>query len=295
MLRSMTGFGQGSAQTPIVQVTVLARSVNNRHADIRLRLPESLAAWEGEARRRVAARIRRGRVDVEIRLAFDGGGPEAVRMNRGLAATIVASARDLGRELGIAGEIDLATLLRVPGVLAIASEPTALDEDAQAAVQAALDAAVSGLEAERAREGNVIGTDLAARISIMAEIVTTLAARASDVPSIARRRLVERIEALDPGATLDPARLAQEVAFLADRADITEELVRLRGHLDQARRLVETPDGEPVGRRLDFLVQEILRETNTVASKSADLEISRAAVDLKVETEKVREQVQNLE
>jgi uncharacterized protein (TIGR00255 family) len=162
-------------------------------------------------------------------------------------------------------------------------------------LERALDEALQALDRERLREGGSLVADLLQRVDLMLDLTARVRERAEEVPALARDKLVKRVEALAEGVEIDPTRLAQEAAFLADRGDVTEELVRLQGHLDQMRAWLASPDGDPVGKRLDFLAQEVQRETNTISSKSADLELSRLALALKAEIERVREQVQNLE
>ena len=291
----MTGYGQGTAEAPEVRVTVEIRSVNNRFAEVRLRLPSELSALETEIRRTVLGRIRRGRVELSLSLERVARNGKAAPLNRPLAEAVAHAARSLREELGIAGDLDLPTLLAIPGMVQTGSGWDPGDPAAREAVTRALDAALAAHDEDRSREGASLGTDLRARVARMRELAAALRDAASVVPTLARQRLQERLALLAQGVDLDPGRLAQEVAYLADRADVTEELVRLEGHLAQAARLLEAGQAEPLGKRLDFLVQEIHRETNTVNSKAADLAVSRLALDLKEETEKVREQIQNLE
>ena len=160
----------------------------------------------------------------------------------------------------------------------------------------ALDQALDALDGDRCREGTVLQRELVGRIDTMTRLLQKIRQRAAAVPSALRDRLEQRLAVLRrDGAELDPARVAQEAVFLADRSDVTEEIVRLEGHLEQARSLLAEPDDQPVGKRLEFLLQEINRETNTINSKPADLELTREALTLKAEAEKVREQIQNLE
>jgi uncharacterized protein (TIGR00255 family) len=294
MIRSMTGYGQGAAEVPGLKATVELRSVNNRFADLKLRLPDSLLAHEPALRAKVLATVRRGRVDLDLRLERTGAGAGLV-LNRPVVDAVLDAWKTLRDDYGIQGEWDLASLMRVPGVLEAAGRGSALDDGERAAVGRALDAALAALDAERLREGGRLQADLLARVATMNRVVRTIRLRAGSVPDAIRAKLAERVQALAGQVQVDPARLAQEVAFLADRSDLTEELVRLEGHLEQAQALLSGADGEPVGKRMDFLLQEIHRETNTIASKSQDLEISRGALELKAEAEKIREQVQNLE
>jgi len=291
----MTGYGQGTSETDGLKVTIELRSVNNRFADLKLRLPDELIRLEPELRRKVLGTVRRGRVDVDLRLERSRGAEAPVVLDRSVVEAAFAAQKELRDTYGVRGEWDLATLMRVPGILGGAERRAELDDGGRAAVEAALEAALAALDAERRREGEVLQTDLLARIARMEDLVASIRERAALTPAAMQKRILDRVAQLAAQVPLDPARVAQEAAFLADRADVTEELVRLAGHLGQARTLLADGGDEPVGKRLDFLLQEINRETNTIASKSADLEISQRAVDLKSESEKVREQIQNLE
>lgn len=291
----MTGFGQGSADGHGVRVTATLRGVNQRFADLRVRVPPQWLALEPDLRRRVLARVRRGRIELALEIERDGDAAAGPRVNRTLASSIAGAARALRDELGLPGELDLRTLLLVPGIISGQAADPAADEHVPEVAGEAVERALAAFDADRLREGRALGADLARRIARMSSLVEALRARAAQIPDQLRSRLRDRIATLLEGdVEVEPGRLAQEIAFLADRADVTEELVRLASHLDQAASLLAGAE-EPVGKRLDFLLQEIQRETNTIHSKSPDLELSRLALDLKVETEKVREQVQNLE
>ena len=291
----MTGYGQGAAEAAGLKVTVEVRSVNNRFADLKLRLPDELIPIEQELRRKVMATVKRGRVDLDLRLDRTGSGAPALQLNRQVVEAALSAWKTLRDEFAIAGPFDVNALMHVPGVLESASAAERLDDAGRAAVDRALDLALAALDGERRREGGLLRDDLASRASRMQGIVATIRDAASAVPDALQKKIAERVQQLVTQVTLDPARIAQEAAFLADRADITEEIVRLQGHLEHALSLLAASDGEPVGKRLEFLLQEIHRETNTIASKSVDLGVSRHALDLKAESEKIREQIQNLE
>ena len=295
MIRSITGYGQGAAEAPGLKVTVALRSVNNRFADLKLRLPDVLVPFEQELRRKVLATVKRGRVDVDLSLERTGDSEARLALNRPVVEAALAAWKTLRDEYGIHGPFDLLAMMRVPGVFEADSRAAALDEAGRSAVDGALDLALAALDAERRREGSLLGVDLVVRVERMKRITATIRGLAAAVPEAVQKKIAERVQQLVTQVTLDPARIAQEAAFLADRSDITEEIVRLEGHLVQAQALLAEKDGEPVGKRLEFLLQEIHRETNTIASKSADLGISRQALDLKAESEKIREQIQNLE
>jgi uncharacterized protein (TIGR00255 family) len=291
----MTGYGQGSAEGAGIRVTVELRGVNNRFTDLRLKVPSDVAPMEAAIRRRIQGVVRRGRVEMRLSLERTDPDDAPAALNRSLVRSIVGAARDLQNEFGVRGGLDLTTVLSLPGIIDLRSPERNLSDEEREAIEAALGNALEALERERLREGKVLSSDLLERLSAMEKLLPRLRARAGEVPAEARRKLLERVETLAEGVELDPARLAQEAAFLADRCDVTEELVRLEGHLGQVRALLAEPDGGPVGKRLDFLLQEVHREINTVSSKSADLELSRLALSMRAEAEKVREQIQNLE
>jgi uncharacterized protein (TIGR00255 family) len=291
----MTGYGQGAAEAPGLKVTVVLRSVNNRFADLKLRLPDDLVPFEQELRRKVLATVKRGRVDVDLLLERTGDSDGPLVLNRPVVEAALVAWKTLRDDYGVHGAFDLQALMRVPGVFASEGPAARLDETGRSAIDGALDQALAALDAERRREGGLLRDDLVSRVARMTGTVATIRELAAAVPQAVQKKLAERVQQLVTQVTLDPARIAQEAAFLADRSDITEELVRLEGHLAHAQALLAESDGEPVGKRLEFLLQEIHRETNTIASKSADLGISRHALDLKAEAEKIREQIQNLE
>jgi len=291
----MTGYGQGASEAPGLKVTVEVRSVNNRYADVKLRLPDDLVPFEPDLRRKVLATVKRGRVDVDLRLERTGSSTASLTLNRPVVEAALAAWKTLRDEFGIPGAFDLQALMQVPDVFENTGTAARLDEAGRIAVDGALDLALAALDADRRREGGLLRDDLVARVSRMRGSVAMIRESAAAVPDALQKKIAERVQQLVTQVTLDPARIAQEAAFLADRYDITEEIVRLDGHLAHARALLAESEGDPVGKRLEFLLQEIHRETNTIASKSVDLGISRHALDLKAESEKIREQIQNLE
>ena len=299
MILSMTGFGQGASESSGFRVAVDVRTVNHRFVDVRVRVPPELSGYERLARNRILAVVRRGRVEAGFRIERTDDAPSTWTWNRPLAAAVVEASVAIAAEHGVDQRLDAAMLLRVPGMFVEDRSRQASSDDLAAALKQAageaLDRALERLQADRAREGEGLRVDLVERARTMRGLAVTLGEHAGEVPRRVREKLLERLATLSQGTDLDPVRLAQEATFLADRSDVTEELVRLDAHLAEAERILTATDDEPVGRRMDFLVQEIHRETNTINSKSSDLEISRAAMALKTETEKVREQVQNLE
>ena len=284
----MTGYGRGVAEQDGRRATIEVRAVNHRFLDLKLRGSAVAPALEEQIATRVRASIERGAVTVSVHTATASPGaasrvdPVAARRAHDALATLAAT-------LGLDGP-DLALVLAQPGVV-VAAEPAA--DEPEPPVAGALDAALAQLDGMRASEGQALAAELRARLDELAALRSSIAALAAGVPALLGKRLAERVRRLLDDAELDPARLAQEVAILADRADITEELVRLASHLEQARALLAAPGA--VGRRLDFIVQEIGRELNTIGSKSTSAEISAAVVDAKAVLEKVREQAQNVE
>lgn len=285
-MKSMTGFGRGTAVAAGVRATVDIRTVNHRFLDLKLRGVPLAPAVEEVVATRIRAALERGAVSVTIHVTREGAaaGPAidavvAERVHRQLA--------ELAARLGTAPP-DLALVLAQPGVL-VTQERT----DDEPPVVPALDAALAQLGEMRLAEGAALEAELTTRLDALTALRVQVATVAAAVPHQLTRRLHDRVRRLLEDVEVEPARLAQEVALLADRSDVTEELVRLASHLDQARALVTGPGS--AGRRLDFLVQEIGRELNTIGSKSAVTEISAAIVEGKAVLEKIREQVQNVE
>jgi uncharacterized protein (TIGR00255 family) len=295
MIRSMTGYGQGFTEVEGIRFQADARSVNHRFLDLRLRLPPAFQLCEKEARGHVRSDFKRGRVEISVNLVRDESAGRGLTSDETLVRSILEASTELKNRFGLSGELDLATLLRVPGVLKEQVEVAVPGDEEKSALLRSVELAVQALDKDRAREGQTLQTEIHSRLNGMAGTVREISELAGKVPEEGRKKLLARLEKLAEGTELDPVRLAQEATILADRSDVTEEIVRLRSHIAQAAGLLETPDGDPVGKRLDFLLQEINRETNTINSKSSNLAISQLAMVMKTEGEKVREQLQNLE
>jgi uncharacterized protein (TIGR00255 family) len=290
----MTGFGRAEICAGPIVITVEARSLNHRHLDATFRLPRALAGLEMDARRLLQSRLERGRVEIAVQLGSAAGASlQQVRVNQTLAAEYVARARELGAAVGVGGDVTLAWVLERPGVVSL-EEADAPDPDTVWPVLSdALSRALDELVARRAAEGEALGVELHALTADLRAQVDLVEAR---VPAAAARRaerLRERIRALLGDATIDEGRILSEVAIWAEKTDVREELTRLRAHLEQFAHVLDK--GGAVGRPLDFLIQELGREVNTIASKADDLEVSQAALAAKGLIEKMREQVQNLE
>ncbi len=294
MIRSMTGFGKGRAAEGSVALAAQVRSVNARGREIRLRLPQELFEAEDGLRQKVQDAIARGRVDVVV--DWDGAPPQAPRfaLNEAGAAAMLDIWRRVREAHGLPGEPTTDVLLRLPGV--VESLP-GVETDTEALGRVAARALAHALEAHRAareREGARLAEDLAARSATIARLVSEIAGLVADAAPRAAALLRERVAALLGEATLDEQRLAQEVALLAQRADVTEELVRLRSHLQRLDALF-APGAEEIGRTLEFLVQEIRREVTTIGSKTGSPEIDGRTLAIKAELERLREQSANLE
>ncbi|MDT4898662.1 MAG: hypothetical protein QOH25_3739 [Acidobacteriota bacterium] len=289
----MTGFGRGAATGENFSVGVDLKTVNNRFLDIHLRLGTELSAIEAQVKRRISTRLSRGRVDASITL--ERTGEVAYELNRPLIAGYISALRAMQQEFEIAGEPDINVLARLPAAMQPVRD--GLDEKMIAGVEQAIDEALEELEQMREREGEALAIEMHSRLDEISQQVPIIEAAAGTLVDNYRARLQKRIgELLARDAQVievDQGRLAQEVAYLADRSDISEEITRLKSHLVQFR---EALDGEgETGKRLDFLLQELNREANTVLSKSTDLLIKDAALAIKGAVEKLREQVQNVE
>lgn len=295
-LISMTGFGRARASLGQRTVVVEIRSLNHRGLDLKVRCVDLQIApeIEGEIVRKVRQALVRGSVTVSLREeASDAQGGRWLDLPR--LRQMHASLEGLRSELGLAGAVDLDTL----GSFLAASKVSTINEVPASdwgALAPAVDSALAGLASMRAEEGTAVRRDLNLRLGNLRAVVEKISALADGLPSRAGRRLEDRLAGLlPPGVSVDPARLAQEVALLAERLDVSEELARLRAHLDHLSGLLDGNGSDAPGRRMDFLAQEIGREFNTLGSKVQDSAISALVIDGKAELEKLREQAQNIE
>jgi uncharacterized protein (TIGR00255 family) len=293
-VKSMTGFGQGAAEKDGLRAEVELKGVNHRFLDVKLRLPPEAAGIEAALRARVQETVQRGRIDIAVTLTAARAPEYRVEINRPLVDGYLKAVAALRKEFRLRGSVDLATVVALPGAVSIQPQKAADDGAAAAVVAGALAAALRAYDVMRTQEGERLAADVEARLRAIGEATDTVAAEAAGLPEAYAARLNERVAALTSQAGLDPARLAQEVALLADRVDLTEETVRLRGYVEQALGALRGPSG-PVGKTLDFVMQEMNREANTISSKAESLAICQAALRIKSEVEKIREQIQNLE
>ena len=296
MIRSMTGFGRGSFEVDGVGFEVEIRAVNHRHLDTRVRLPRQLSEYEAAVRGQISGRLGRGKVDCAIAPSSGGGAVTRLEIDAAAAAELLAAAEELRRRHALSGSLEVAGLLSFPGVARFVETSLASDV-LSARLAEAVDSALDGLDRMRVAEGEVLAGEFDSRLARVVEFVRELEQRSGLVQQAVREKLRKRSEQLrQETGLLDEARLHQEIVIAADRHDVTEELVRLRSHVEQFRAIVaEGEQGSPVGRRLDFLLQELMREANTVGSKANDAPLAHFVVELKTDIERIREQVQNVE
>lgn len=296
MIRSMTGFGRADFSVGELAFEVEIRAVNHRYLDVRAKLPRVLSRCESRAVAAVQAHLQRGKVDLGIAHAAASALPAALEIDRAAAAQYVEAARELSARFHLGGALDVATLLSLPGVTRLADRELS-DELIERAVDEGVARALAALDAMREREGAALAKELESRLDRILALAQQLEGRSEVVRDAVREKLRRRAKQLEQDTgLLDEARLHQEVVIAADRLDITEEVVRLRSHVAQFRAIVaEAGRASPVGRRLDFLLQELGREANTAGSKANDAELAHVVVELKTELERVREQVQNVE
>ncbi|MBI2871335.1 MAG: YicC family protein [Candidatus Omnitrophica bacterium] len=291
MAKSMTGYGRSSAWTPIGKVEVEVKSLNHRFLEIGLKIPSHLAAFEEQLRRRVGHWVRRGKVTVAV-LNDNPAQEKDLRFNPQIAEFYIRSLNRLKKRLGVRSEINLVELAQLPQVVTF-SQGDRMLRKGWPPILKLVDQAFSKMEGARRREGQALARDLKAHLLNLRGILRDIERRAPQMVEAYQVRLKERVEQLSQGLGIDADRLAREVAIFAERCDISEEIIRSKSHLGAFERTLNGDDG--AGRSLDFMTQELLRETNTIGSKSPDAALARRVIDLKGVLEKVREQVQNLE
>lgn len=293
MVKSMTGFGRGEAASVDYKITVEAKSINNRYLEVIPRMPRQIMALEDPVKKFVNQQVQRGRVDVFITLEETEERQKTLKTDKELALAYYKSMKEIAELCGIEDTVTMEHMVKMPGIFSMEKN----DDDLEAIwvlLQEALSIAMKNLVEMRQVEGNKLSVDLLNRRLTVIDFVKEIDERAPQVVIEYKEKLQTRIEELlADKALLDEAKFANEVAYFADRASITEEVIRLDSHLAQLKDLLSGND--VVGRKLDFLMQELNREINTIGSKANDLQISRRVIDVKSELEKIREQVQNIE
>lgn len=290
-LRSMTGYGRGEARRGRVGVTVEVKTVNHRFLDLSVKLPRELGALEALVQRKVREGLTRGRVELAVRREVDGGAAEVIA-DAALFSSLLSAVEGLLAGHGAnARELALQHALNQPGVLSVRAVDVGPEDDEQA-LTAALAQALDALTAMREVEGAALLADLRANLDAIERHVATIRGVVGDVRERAAKRIGDRVRAL-VGDAVDPTRIAQEAALLAEKADVAEELTRLASHTAQLRAMLGA--GDAVGRRVEFLLQEMGRETNTIGSKTVDAAVSADVVEIKALLERLREQAANVE
>ncbi len=296
MILSMTGFGRATLRLESLGFDIEVRSVNHRHLDARVHVPRILSTCEADLRARIQQRIGRGKIDLTVALSDGSSVSASVAIDRGVAAEYGRLARELSGIDGVEGSLTVDALIGLPGVARLAEPKFPVDE-LRDALLGEVDRALDALVAMRASEGKAIERDLMSRLDRVEALADSIEQKSELVCVAVRDRLKKRTEQLRlETGLLDEARLHQEIVIAADRLDVTEEIVRLRSHIEQFREIVQAAGVDvPVGRRLEFLLQEFGREANTIGSKGSDAAIAHDVVELKTELERIREQVQNVE
>lgn len=291
MIKSMTGYGRASSSSDAGEITIEIKSVNHRFRDISSKLPSKLSFLDSQIRKEIEKVVTRGKVDTFI--SFDNKGESiALEVNLPLAKEYYRVVTNLKKELALDSDITLSQLASLKDIIKSSEVP--LDEASMRDLLfPVLSQALASLDDMRLKEGETLKKDLLDRLSAIAGLSKEIESRQPEQTRIYAEKLMKRVGDLSEGIEIDQSRIAQEVAIMAEKSDVTEEVVRLDSHLNQFRELLDS--GESIGRKLDFLIQEMNREINTIGSKSNDAEISREVVEMKAEVEKIREQVQNIE
>ena len=292
MARSMTGFGRAQSETDTLFVSVELKSVNHRYFELYSRVPRTYGFLDEKIKTYLQGRVARGKIECNVTIEAMDSDDVVVKVNHSLAKAYVDALTDLSETYGLKSDISVSTLTRFPDVLSVHKEEA--DEDAiWEAVKGVLEAATDNFIAMREREGLKLRDDICGRADAILEKVAFVESRSPETVREYNEKLKARIAELLGDTTVDEARLLQEAAIYADKVAVDEETVRLRSHIEQLKDMFNAD--EAIGRKMDFLVQEINREANTIGSKASDFEINKVVVDIKAEVEKIREQVQNIE
>ena len=293
MIRSMTSFGRSSSEEGEKRVfTVEMKSVNSRYLDINIRMPKTLISLEEEIRKMISNSLNRGKVDVFINLKNynDGSGIPKVDIN--LAQGYLECLKEIETKLGVKNDVSVMQIARFPEVITVVEEEDKIEEvwkELKPLISDSLDMMLGMREVE----GNKLKEDILFKTSVIEELVSKVEEFADTIPKAFKVKLEERVKELLGNVDIDESRIAMEVCMLADKATVDEEIIRLRSHINQVRETLNLND--PIGRKLDFIVQEMNRETNTIGSKSSDIQMTNIVIDIKNILEKIREQVQNIE
>ena len=294
MVYSMTGYGQSAKEIGGYKISIEMKSVNHRYNEIIFRMPREWAGYEDRLRRLISSRLKRGRVDVFINKERDGETTSTVELNKQIVEAYIQAADKLRQEYGLSGTVDVNDVLRLPEVLSVREVASWSEEQLEACLVEGITEALDGLCRMRAQEGSHLEQDTRERLVRLDTIHNELMSWAPVVVTEYRAKLKQRLEQLmEQPLSFDDTKFSMEIALFAERSNIDEELTRLKSHFQQFSQLLSSQ--EPIGRKLDFLIQEMNRETNTIGSKANHLELVNRVVDMKAELEKIREQVANME
>lgn len=294
MINSMTGFGRGEAQGPNYKVTVEMKSVNHRYIDVSLKMPRKLNAHEANLKAVLKEYVCRGKVDIYISTENISGTDVNIRYNSEIATKYLSVLREMSQQFGLEDDIRVSTLSRYPEVL-MTEELEPEEDELFGVTEEAFKKACEQIAAARKSEGERLKNDLLEKLDTMSVMTEYITSHSEDILKDYRNKLLEKVKEVLGDVTIDEGRIATEVVIYADKICVDEEMVRLKSHIQSMKDTLLTGNEEGIGRKLDFIAQEMNREANTTLSKANNLEISQMAIDLKTEIEKVREQIQNIE
>ena len=292
MIKSMTGFGRSESVTKERKIVIEMKSVNHRYCDLNIKMPKKFNAFEADMRNHLKQYIGRGKVDIFVTYEDYTKNNVFVKYNAEIAKEYVDHLKQMGEDFSVSSDINAATLSRYPEVLTL-EEKSEVDEELWNEFVKVLDEAATQFVESRIREGDALKRDLTAKLNDMLQMVDYIENTSPSLVESYRTRLENKVKELLEGTTIDESRIATEVVIYADKICVDEETVRLKSHINNTLSILE--QGDNVGRKLDFIAQEMNREANTILSKADSLDISNKAIDLKTEIEKVREQIQNIE
>ena len=292
LVKSMTGYGRCVETVGGREFTVELRSVNNRYLDCTVKLPRALSFAEDAVKQAVKNAVSRGKVDVFISMRAEGVSDARVTLNAPLVEGYLAAMKEMAQRYGVADDISVSTLARMQDVFTVEREEVD-EEQLLKDLMTVVDKAIAGYDAMRSAEGQALERDLRSRGETILELVAQVEAGSGETVSAYRARLESKLREVLANTSIDESRILTEAAIFADKVAVDEETVRLRSHLDQMNRMLGS--GGAIGRKLDFLLQEMNRESNTIGSKCSDVRLARIVVDIKAELEKIREQTQNIE
>ena len=292
MIRSMTGFGRSEIQEGSRKVTVEMKTVNHRYLDVTIKMPKKLNVFEAAIRSQLKSHMQRGKVDVFITYEDTSESNVTIKYNHDIAAEYLKYLRQMSEEFGLEDDIRVSTLSRYPEVFSM-DEENADEEEIWKLLSEAVEQAAKGLAEARVKEGEALKTDLLDKLELMKQNVEFIEERSPEIIAQYRKKLTDKIQELLGDHAVDESRIATEVTIFADKICVDEEMVRLKSHIEAVKRELE--NGGSIGRKLDFLAQEMNREANTILSKANDLTVSDHGIELKTTIEKIREQIQNIE